>query len=109
MEEENPVEIAQGLEDASGGDNMDVDGWQDKEEFEREQSMEEGDVGARVTKANNAEVDSDLEVEPSAKAPPGFHQTKELSRKEKEARKAEKKARHKAELKAKEAKKQSAA
>ncbi|TGO21964.1 hypothetical protein BPAE_0191g00130 [Botrytis paeoniae] len=109
MEEENPVEIAQGLEDASGGDKMDVDGWQDKEEFEREQSIEEGDVGARVQKVNNADVDSDLEIEPSAKVAPGFNPPKELSRKEKEARKAEKKARHKAELKAKEAKKQSAA
>ncbi|TGO40446.1 hypothetical protein BHYA_0037g00470 [Botrytis hyacinthi] len=109
MEEENPVEIAHGLEDASGGDKMDVDGWQDKEEFEREQSIEEGDVGARVQKVNNAEVDSDLEIEPSAKRAPGLNQPKAWIRKEKETRKAEKKARHKAELKAKEAKKQSAA
>ncbi|KAF7953661.1 uncharacterized protein EAE97_001060 [Botrytis byssoidea] len=109
MEDENPVEIAQGLEDASEGDKMDVDGWQDKEEFEREQSIEEGDVGARVQKVNNAEVDSDLEIEPSAKAIPGLSQPKAWIRKEKETRKAEKKARHKAELKAKEAKKQSAA
>lgn len=109
MEEENPVEIAQGLEDASEGDKMDADGWQDKEEFEREQSIEEGDVGARVQGVNNAEVDSDLEIEPSAKRAPGSSQPKAWMRKEKAVRKAEKKARHKAELKAKEAKKQSAA
>lgn len=115
LEEENAVEIAQGMDDGtaqgSGGDKMDVDGWQDKEEFEREQSIDEGEVGARAQKVKNGDFDSDLEVESSAKEVPDFTKApvKELSRDEKAARKADKKARHKAEQKAKEAKKQSTA
>ncbi|KAG4034885.1 hypothetical protein MFRU_002g02340 [Monilinia fructicola] len=113
--EENAVEIAQGMDDGtvqgSGGDKMDVDGWQDKEEFEREQSIDEGDVGARVQNVKTQQVDSDLEAEPSVKNAPDFTQAPagELSRKEKDARKAEKKARHKAEKRAKELKKKSTA
>ncbi|KAI9648464.1 hypothetical protein NHQ30_003098 [Ciborinia camelliae] len=118
LEEESAVDIAQGMDDGtalgSGGDKMDVDGWQDKEEFEREQSIEEGDVGARGQNVKAREVDSDLEVEPSATEVPDFTNVtkgpaRELTKKEKDARKAEKKARHKAEQKAKETKKQSTA
>ncbi|KAB8304552.1 hypothetical protein EYC80_003935 [Monilinia laxa] len=115
LEEENAVEIAQGMDDGtvqgSGGDKMDIDGWQDKEEFEREQSIDEGDVGARVQNVKTKQIDSDLEAEPSAKNVPDFTQAPagELSRKEKDARKAEKKARHKAEQRAKELKKKSTA
>ncbi|CAD6441923.1 76b4bc6e-e432-45f7-8701-c5452bd7b81d-CDS [Sclerotinia trifoliorum] len=115
LEEENVVEIAYGMDDGtvqgSGeGDKMDVDGWQDKEEFEREQSIEEGDGGSGVQKVKNRDVDSDLDDEPRTKEVPDFTKApKELSRKEKDARKVEKRARHKAELKAKEVKKQSKA
>ncbi|ESZ94951.1 hypothetical protein SBOR_4675 [Sclerotinia borealis F-4128] len=114
LEEEHAVEIAQGAMQGSGGDTMEVNGWQDKEEFEREQSIEEGDVGARVQNVKDRQVDSDLEDEPSAnKTLDSPNATKatvgELSRQEKDARKAEKKARHKAELKVKEKKKKSTA
>lgn len=108
------MEVAQGMDDGtvqgSGGDKMDVDGWQDKEEFEREQSIDEGDVGARVQKVKDVEVESDLEVEPHATAIPQLSGTQRaLARKDKESRKLEKKARHKAEQKAKALKKQSTA
>lgn len=112
MQEENAVEVAQGMDDGtvqgSGGDKMDVDGWQDKEDFEREQSIDDGDVGARVQKVKDVEVESDLEVEPHTTAIPQLSGTQRaLARKDKESRKVEKKARHKAEQKAKALKKQS--
>ncbi|QSZ29430.1 hypothetical protein DSL72_003944 [Monilinia vaccinii-corymbosi] len=115
IEEENAVEITQGMDDGtvkgSGGDKMDVGGWQDKEEFEREQSIEGGDVGAKVENVKSRQVDSDLEAEPSAKDVPDFTQTpiEEPPKKDKVARKAEKKARRKADLRAKEMKKMSTA
>lgn len=40
------VQVAEGLEGGKG-DKMEVDGWQDLDEYQREQSVEEGEVGPR--------------------------------------------------------------
>ncbi|KAG0645201.1 hypothetical protein D0Z07_9003 [Hyphodiscus hymeniophilus] len=42
------VQVAGGLE-APKGDDMNVDGWQDLGEYQREQSIEEGELGPRQT------------------------------------------------------------
>ncbi|RAL68090.1 hypothetical protein DID88_008808 [Monilinia fructigena] len=82
-----------------------------RKSLKESRSIDEGDLGARVQNVKTKQVDSDLEAEPSAKNVPDFTQAPagELSRKEKDARKAEKKARHKAEQRAKELKKKSTA
>lgn len=49
---EEPVEVAVGMDDGvgqDGGDEMGVEGWQDPEEYAREQSIEEGDVEPETT------------------------------------------------------------
>ena len=53
------VQVAGGLE-APQGDEMDVEGWQDLSEYQREQSIEEGEVGPRQTGIAQ-EGDSDFE------------------------------------------------
>ena len=59
------VKVAGGLEGPKG-DNMDVDGWQDLDEYQREQSIEEGEVGPRqtgVAQEGDSEFEERVEVE----------------------------------------------
>lgn len=77
--EENNVPVAEGLNGlgAKEADNMDTEGWQDLEEYQREQDVLEGELGT-----NDTELETEFEAKPA---------------KDKEARKQEKKLRAKAE------------
>ncbi|RDW64817.1 hypothetical protein BP6252_10468 [Coleophoma cylindrospora] len=95
IEEAVPVAVG-GLEnggDVQIGDKMETDGWQDLDEYQREQEDLEGEI---VPGNSGATMEADLaevkETEPTSKA---------VNPKDKEARRAEKKARQKAEVKAK--------
>jgi hypothetical protein len=107
LEEGQGVEVAKGMDDGtqqgSGeGDHMDVDGWQDREEFQREQDIDDGDPNATV---QATEIDSDLDVGTTPKVDPTAPtESKEISKSEKERRKADKKAKKKAEQREKEMK-----
>jgi hypothetical protein len=59
------VKVAGGLEGPKG-DNMDVDGWQDLDEYQREQSIEDGEVGPRqtgVAQEGDSEFEERVEVD----------------------------------------------
>ncbi|KAM3076002.1 hypothetical protein ACMFMF_005347 [Clarireedia jacksonii] len=106
LEEGQGVEVAKGMDDGtqqgSGqGDHMDVDGWQDREEFQRQQEIDDGELNATL---QATEMDSDLDVDPTAPAPTETAptETKGISKSEKERRKADKKAKKKAEQREKE-------
>lgn len=73
------------------GDNMEVDDWQDPEEYQLEQDIEEGDLGATLA----VEQNSDLEIE-EAENIPEVAAPKPLTEEEKAARKKEKKQRNQA-------------
>lgn len=100
LEEKQGVEVAKGMDDGTqqgsgDGDQMQVEGWQDIAEFQREQSVEYGEINPTV---RATEMDSDLETGPTA--------NKEMPKKDKESRKVDKKAKRKAELRKKEMEKQ---
>lgn len=97
--EETAVPIAQGMDDGTntgdGADQMQAEGWQDLEEYQREQSIEEGDVRPRST-AHRQEDDleiPDVVVATTSKV--------KLTEEDKAKRKAEKKLRLKKEKKQK--------
>lgn len=69
--DEGVVEIATGMDDGvaqEGGDEMGVEGWQDPEEYAREQSLEEGIVEPETTVLGQ-EGDDAVGVEVVQKAP----------------------------------------
>ena len=105
------VKVAKGMDDgvdvgvgAGEADTMHVEGWQDLDEYQREQESEEGDVGDTQTGVAQEGDEVDAQVVPttpvrSKQRDVGTPRSK--TPKEKEARKAEKKARHKEELRKK--------
>lgn len=106
------VKIAEG-EDATNtakGENMGVEGWQDLEEYQREQSIDEGiqdaqDVVAIEVDSATKYQDSDVAYEAETQRS-GTTALGEKTPKDKEARKLEKKARHKERQRQKEAMRQ---
>jgi hypothetical protein len=60
--DEGPIEVEVGMEDGvdqEGGDKMGVEGWQDPDEYAREQSIEEGDVEPESTALGQEKNDSE--------------------------------------------------
>ena len=58
------VQVAGGLE-APEGDDMEIEGWQDLSEYQREQSIEEGELGTSQTgiaQEGDSEFEGALEV-----------------------------------------------
>lgn len=103
------VPVAMGLDDGvdqDGGDKMGVEGWQDADEYAREQTVEEGDIAPTSTVvAQEGDVELETEEAPKAKKrklEENQHATN-TGVKDKKARKEAKK------LRAKESKKQRAA
>ncbi|KAG4439350.1 hypothetical protein IFR05_005162 [Cadophora sp. M221] len=95
--EEGNVPIAEGMDDGTNKEqqNAEEEGWMDLDQYQREQSIEGGEVGDRVPgAAQDVELDSDLEMEDHAYgdkvAPPAVKPVQD-----KAARKAEKKRREK--------------
>jgi hypothetical protein len=115
---ENNVKVAKGMDDGTNtgdgeGDHMQVDGWQDLDEYQREQSIEEGEVGPSQTgiAQEGDEVILNQIVEEELPKPKNVRRTREnggateeqpKKAKDKEARKKEKKVRHKEEQRRKE-------
>jgi hypothetical protein len=115
---ENNVKVAKGMDDGTNtgdgeGDHMQVDGWQDLDEYQREQSIEEGEVGPRQTgiaqEGDEVILNQILEEElprpknvKRARENGGATEERPKKAKNKEARKKEKKARHKEEQRRKE-------
>lgn len=48
-DEERGMKVGGGLGQEREGDNIELEGWQDLDEYQREQSIEEGEVGPRQT------------------------------------------------------------
>ena len=109
--EENNVKVAKGMDDGTNtgeggeGDHMQVDGWQDLHEYQREQSIEEGDIVPSQTAVAQDGEGETLEINeqqlPQLKKAKGNHgdviatEERPKKAKDKEVRKQEKKARHK--------------
>ncbi|KAH6711263.1 hypothetical protein DL95DRAFT_53054 [Leptodontidium sp. 2 PMI_412] len=97
--EEGNVPIAEGMDDGTNKEqqNAEAEGWMDLDQYQREQSIEGGEVGDRVPgAAQDVELDSDLETEDRAygdKVAPAPSTAKTVQ--DKAARKAEKKRREK--------------
>ncbi|KAK0109592.1 hypothetical protein ONS95_002277 [Cadophora gregata] len=63
--EEGNVPIAAGMDDGTNKEqqNGEAEGWMDLDQYQREQSIEGGEIGVRVPGAvQDAELDSDLEM-----------------------------------------------
>ncbi|RFU34610.1 hypothetical protein B7463_g1693, partial [Scytalidium lignicola] len=104
------VKVA-GVEDNTNtaeGEQMEVEGWQDLEEYQREQSIEEGEQNAQGVVA--VDLDSDLQDSTSLPHAQELNSTARaaMTAKDKEARRLEKKARHKEKQRQKEAVRQEA-
>merc|ERR1712093_961916 len=88
--EEGNVPIAAGMDDGTNKEqeNAEAEGWMDLDQYQREQSIEGGEIGDRLPGAvQDAELDSDLDMEDNAPKKPL----------DKEARKEEKRRRNKEE------------
>ena len=117
---QNNVKIAKGMDDGTNtgeggeGDHMQVDGWQDLDEYQREQSIEEGEVGPRqaaIAQDGDEEIlnqDGEEQQLPRLPKVKRKHENgvtteqRPKKAKDKDARKKEKKARHKEEQRRKE-------
>lgn len=113
------VPVATGMEDVGEGDHMQVDGWQDLDEYQREQSIEEGEVGPRQTglaQEGDEDFEERVDVESEVPTAKSKHENglngkssgkavdKKVKKQEKKLRlKEDKKKRRAEELKAKEA------
>jgi len=110
LNEGQGVAVAEGMDDGTNKTGEAEGEWQDLEDYQREQSIEEGDIGPRQTvvadsgEGNEDEVvekgtgeDSEVDVDaPKAKKVKTKHDATDLKvkkPKDKEAKKAEKKAR----------------
>jgi hypothetical protein len=102
--DENAVKIATGLDEGGQADHMEVDGWQDLEEYQLEQEIEEGEVGPRdtaIAQEGDAVLEQETEVinfKPEKAPRPGKVVTKAIALNnlsDKERKKLEKKERHK--------------
>ncbi|KAG4425940.1 hypothetical protein IFR04_000884 [Cadophora malorum] len=88
--EEGNVPITAGMDDGTNKEqeNAEAEGWMDLDQYQREQSIEGGEIGDRLPGAvQDAELDSDLDMEDNAPKKPL----------DKEARKEEKRRRNKEE------------
>ncbi|KAH8804634.1 hypothetical protein F5884DRAFT_419754 [Xylogone sp. PMI_703] len=97
------VKVAGGEEATQNTAEAEAEGWQDLEEYQREQSIEEGEQEARGVVAVN--LDSGLQDDDETQEPDATVSTAKTP-KDKEARKLEKKARHKERQRQKETMKQ---
>ncbi|KAH7336520.1 hypothetical protein BKA65DRAFT_527279 [Rhexocercosporidium sp. MPI-PUGE-AT-0058] len=99
--EEGNVPIAEGMDDGTTKEheNAEGEGWMDLDQYQREQSIEGGDVGDRLPGAvQDVELDSDLEMENKGNKAYGHKLSSApvpATMIDKEARKAEKKRRGK--------------
>lgn len=109
LNEGQGVAVAEGMDDGTNKTGEGEGEWQDLEDYQREQSIEEGEVGPRQTavtdrgeegeteaEGNGAGEDSEVDVAPKAKKVKTKHEasnSKVKKPKDKEAKKAEKKAR----------------
>lgn len=85
--EENNVPVAKGLDDGSNskeGDAMDTTGWQDLDEYQRQQEVVEGELGH-----NDTELDNELEVKPRKVDKEARKKEKKLRAKEDKKKRAE--------------------
>ncbi|KAH6673187.1 hypothetical protein B0J14DRAFT_482493 [Halenospora varia] len=99
--EEEAVGVAEGMDDGTNKEGTDGEGWQDLGEYQREQSIEGGEIQEDARVGNGAEGDEDEDEDaeaPEAKKVKTTHKkAAALAPKpvDKEARKREKKAREK--------------
>jgi hypothetical protein len=111
LNEGQSVQVAEGMDDGTNKTGEGEGGWQDLEDYQREQSIEEGEVGPRQTavgdngegseeeaveKGAGEDSEVDVDVAPKAKKLKTKHEatnSKVKKPKDKEAKKAEKKAR----------------
>jgi hypothetical protein len=84
--EENNVPVAEGLNGlgAKEADNMDTEGWQDLEEYQREQDVIEGELGT-----NDTELETEVDVKPTKLDRDARRQEKKLRAKAERRKKAE--------------------